>query len=135
MPITVDASVALKWVIEEPDSDAARKLLAEDVLVAPDLLYIECANSLWRKVRRAQLDRDEARAAYAAIEAAPISVSSSMSSAAKAPPDLASHSGCWNGWVWTFRRHGLATTPAMREASDGGAGAYHRRRQTERLVR
>jgi predicted nucleic acid-binding protein len=72
VPITVDASVALKWVIEEPDSDAARKLLAEDVLVAPDLLYIECANSLWRKVRRGQLDRDEARAAYAAIEAAPI---------------------------------------------------------------
>ncbi len=47
MTLVIDASVALKWVIEEDDSAAAMALLLGEPLVAPDFLAIECANGLW----------------------------------------------------------------------------------------
>lgn len=72
MPIVIDASVALKWVIDEADSLAARALLADEVMFAPDLLWIECAASLGKKVRRAQIDPAQAVAAYATIDAMPV---------------------------------------------------------------
>ena len=52
MTVIVDASVALKWVIEEDGSEAAGALLLEEPLAAPDLLIVECANVLWAKARR-----------------------------------------------------------------------------------
>ncbi len=72
MPLIVDASVALKWVIEEDGSDVAMSLIADNPLAAPDLLFIECANVLWVKARRGNLSAADAKAAYAAIEATPI---------------------------------------------------------------
>src|SRR6266478_3695437 len=72
MTVVVDASVALKWVIEEDGSEAAGALLLEGPLAAPDLLMIECANVLWAKARRGALTRDLACAALAAIQAAPV---------------------------------------------------------------
>jgi predicted nucleic acid-binding protein len=67
MTVIVDASVALKWVLEEDGSDHASALLAEQPLAAPDLLVVECANVLWAKARRRVLTRDLAGAALAAI--------------------------------------------------------------------
>ena len=72
MTVVVDASVALKWVIEEDGSDPAGALLLEEPLAAPDLLVVECANVLWAKARRGVLTRDLARAALSAIQAAPV---------------------------------------------------------------
>jgi predicted nucleic acid-binding protein len=72
MTVIADASVALKWVIEEEGSQAARTLLLDEPLAAPDLLIVECANVLWAKARRAVITRDLAGAALAAIQAAPI---------------------------------------------------------------
>jgi predicted nucleic acid-binding protein len=72
MTVIVDASVALKWVIEEDGSRAAELLLLEQPLAAPDLLMVECANVLWAKARRGVLSRDLAGAALAAIQAAPV---------------------------------------------------------------
>jgi predicted nucleic acid-binding protein len=72
MTVIVDASVALKWVIEEEGAEAAGSLLLEEPLAAPDLLIVECANVLWAKARRGVLTRDLARAALAAIQAAPV---------------------------------------------------------------
>jgi predicted nucleic acid-binding protein len=61
MNVVVDASVALKWLVPEDGSDAARALLAEaDTLVAPELFAAECTNILWKKVRRGELQTDEA---------------------------------------------------------------------------
>lgn len=74
MTLIVDASVVLKWVIEEDGSDTARSLVIGETLAAPDLLFIECANVLWVKARRGNLSVDDAKTAYAAIEATPIRV-------------------------------------------------------------
>ena len=72
MTIVIDASIALKWVIEEDGSDAAHAILLQHPLAAPDLLIIECANVLWARARRRALPRDLARDALAAIQATPI---------------------------------------------------------------
>ena len=46
MKCVVDASVAVKWLVEEPGSAEARELLAgEDSLLAPDLLVPEVCNA------------------------------------------------------------------------------------------
>jgi predicted nucleic acid-binding protein len=49
----VDASVALKWVLNEPASSWARALATETRLIAPALIWTECANGLWRLARTA----------------------------------------------------------------------------------
>ncbi len=56
--IVLDASVAIKWVVEEEGSDAATDL-AQHELWAPDLLRVECANALWAKSRRGELNHAE----------------------------------------------------------------------------
>ena len=65
----VDASIAIKWVIEEEDTPAALKLL-EAHLLAPDLLVAECANILCKKVQRKELSRNQALLAARLLEGA-----------------------------------------------------------------
>ena len=72
MTLLVDANVAIKWVIDEEGSDAARDLILSDALAAPELLFAECANALRTKVRQGYLSAPLARAAMAQIEASPI---------------------------------------------------------------
>ena len=67
----VDASVAIKWLVDEPGADAAA-LLLDHPLAAPDLIGPECANVLWKKVMRAELSAPEAEAMGAALEKADI---------------------------------------------------------------
>jgi predicted nucleic acid-binding protein len=69
--VVVDASVAIKWVTDEPGSAEAARLLDRQ-LVAPDLLGIEFANALWRKVRLGEMAPDEARLAARALMRAPV---------------------------------------------------------------
>jgi predicted nucleic acid-binding protein len=72
----VDASVAVKWVVEETGSDAAR-LLSHTHLIAPDLLLTECANILWKKVQLGDLKKDGATARLNALLAAPVEIATS----------------------------------------------------------
>ena len=72
MTAVVDASVAIKWVFEEEGSDAARRLVLDELLVAPDLLFVECANVLRSKVRERALPPEQARQALVTIDATPI---------------------------------------------------------------
>lgn len=58
--------------VDEPLSAPARAALlrcreAGDNLHAPDLLLVECANALWKRVRRDELDRDSAMTAISDI--------------------------------------------------------------------
>jgi predicted nucleic acid-binding protein len=55
----IDASVVIKWVVDEPGT-AQALLLRRHRLLAPDLLIAECANILWKKVRRKELLEEEA---------------------------------------------------------------------------
>jgi predicted nucleic acid-binding protein len=54
--LVLDASVAVKWFIEEPGTAAALALLSQDeALIAPDLLVVEVANAAWRHLMRGDL--------------------------------------------------------------------------------
>jgi predicted nucleic acid-binding protein len=76
MTLVVDASIAIKWVIEEGGSEAARQVLFEESLIAPDFLIVDCANVLWAAARRGRLTADRAKGALAAIQAVPIQLHS-----------------------------------------------------------
>jgi predicted nucleic acid-binding protein len=59
--LVVDASVAVKWLVPESRSDAAEAVLtATDDLLAPDILLVEVANALWKKVSRREVTTAEA---------------------------------------------------------------------------
>ena len=74
MTVVIDASVALKWVIEEDDSEIARAIIREESLAAPDLLVVECANALWARARRRVMSRALAQEALRSIVAVPIAL-------------------------------------------------------------
>jgi predicted nucleic acid-binding protein len=58
----VDASLVIKWFVPEIHSEAARRWLdASHDYVAPDLLFSEVGNVVWKKVRRKELEEAEAR--------------------------------------------------------------------------
>lgn len=70
--LVVDASVALKWVITEPGSDDANRLLDEStrgsvVLVAPEHMLGEVGNGLRKRVARGLLEAGAAIDALVAI--------------------------------------------------------------------
>ncbi len=71
MSIVIDASVALKWVLNEPGSEAAEALLDED-LIAPSLWLIEAANVLWRLSRRGEISAEGAAARLEQLYNAPV---------------------------------------------------------------
>ena len=47
----MDASVALRWVLDEPESPWARALPESVKLIAVALVWTKCANGLWRLAR------------------------------------------------------------------------------------
>ncbi len=57
--LVIDASVAIKWFLPERYSiNAIRLLDAGNELVAPDLIFPECGNVLWKKWLRQELEAD-----------------------------------------------------------------------------
>ena len=68
MTLVVDASVAAQWVLPEEQSDAANALrLTGDPIIAPDLVYAEIGNAVWKRAIWGELS---AAAAVEALEAA-----------------------------------------------------------------
>ncbi|MGK9050131.1 type II toxin-antitoxin system VapC family toxin [Neorhizobium petrolearium] len=64
----IDASVVIKWVVQETGTPEALSLLKGNTLVAPELILTECANILWKKTRRGELSAAEAHFAARLIE-------------------------------------------------------------------
>jgi predicted nucleic acid-binding protein len=87
----VDASIAVKWVIEETGTAAALSLRKQAKLLAPELLVAECANILWKKVRRDELSREEALLAARLLQGADLELFSTrglLEAAARIAIDL-----------------------------------------------
>ena len=73
MRFVIDASVAVKLLVDEPDSDTARELAASGrELHAPRLMASEVANALWRKARQGQIERADAGTAMASLPDMPL---------------------------------------------------------------
>ena len=72
--VVIDASVAIKWVVDEADSDAAVAVLESRSLLSPDLMIAECANLLWKKVWLSELTADEAIIAARTLQQADIDI-------------------------------------------------------------
>jgi predicted nucleic acid-binding protein len=73
----VDASVLIKVFLPEHDSDLASRLLRDATSTpgsraAPDLIYPECGNILWKKVRQGLLTADRVREITREIVAIPM---------------------------------------------------------------
>ena len=81
--LIVDGSVAVKWVVPEPDSTRALALLKHH-LIAPDLLFSECANVLWKKVRGGNLTEEQAGIAARVLEKGDVHIVSSQTYLARA---------------------------------------------------
>lgn len=65
--IVIDSSVVIKWFIVEPNSTEAHKILSAYqahtvTLLAPDLLYAELGNIIWKKQLYQGLDQADAQA-------------------------------------------------------------------------
>jgi predicted nucleic acid-binding protein len=70
--LVIDASVAAKWVLNEPDSPVARRLVGQAVLLAPDLLWVELCSLLWRRHRQGEFAVAEAREMMLDLRTLPI---------------------------------------------------------------
>lgn len=71
--IVIDASIGLKWVIDETGSDEAAQLASEGLrLLAPALFWVEAANALATKVRKGDLSQASANDAWRDLSEAPI---------------------------------------------------------------
>ena len=77
--VCVDASVAAKWVLPEPDSDLASDLYARivadgDSIIAPPHMGVEVVNTIRKKVRRREISPADSEDALSAFLALPISI-------------------------------------------------------------
>ena len=62
MNLIVDASVVVKWFIDEEGKEAARALPATHSLIAPDLVLIETFNAVWKRARRGEATQAQVEA-------------------------------------------------------------------------
>jgi predicted nucleic acid-binding protein len=80
MGLIVDASVAVKWFIDETDSEAAHLILDREAgLLAPDLLVVEVCNTAWRRTRIGDISRAQCRAIADRIVETPLELRPTVS--------------------------------------------------------
>ena len=83
--VVVDASVAAKWFLPEPDAATAVRLLdGRRRLAAPDLIYCEVGNIVWKLRTRDLLSADEASQMVEHFLAMPLEIHDSASLLASA---------------------------------------------------
>ena len=73
--VVVDASVAVKWYLEEPQATAARRILSGSFsLWVPGLFFAEFGNVLWKRWRRRELEARVVVDILEALDVVPIEV-------------------------------------------------------------
>jgi predicted nucleic acid-binding protein len=75
--LVVDSSVVAKWVLVEPDSPQADRLLTDAAqqgfqLITLDLAVVESTNAIWVHFHRGLLSSAECQDAFAALMAMPL---------------------------------------------------------------
>jgi predicted nucleic acid-binding protein len=71
MTLVIDASVALKWYLDEPNAETAREILASnEMLVAPEIIVSEIANAAWLRLNRGDVTTEQAKALLAEVPGA-----------------------------------------------------------------
>lgn len=75
----VDSSVVAKWILPEPDSLDAQRLITEvagngERLIVVDLVFPEVANAIWKRHRQRLITLEEARAFLAELTRIPVVV-------------------------------------------------------------
>ena len=70
--VVVDTSIAIKWVLQESDSDIAETMLIEwssngVVILAPALLTYEVTNALYKKARKGEITFETATEALTKV--------------------------------------------------------------------
>lgn len=66
--IVLDASVAVKLVSREPESDTARtRVFAATTVLAPDWMLLEVAHGLWKKARASSFDQANVQSGVATL--------------------------------------------------------------------
>jgi len=80
--LVIDASVLIKFYVPESLSDKAEELLnrvaqGDVMLLAPDLIYPEVGNILWKKQRIKELTRSEVEEITDAIVSLPLKIEAS----------------------------------------------------------
>lgn len=73
----VDASVAVKWVLPTADEQLVPEAvdllenhtLGRTQLLVPDLFWVECANGLWKSLRKGRVSEADAQSGLAALKA------------------------------------------------------------------
>lgn len=70
--LVVDASIGVKWVIDEADSDAAVAIIAGRRLIVPTLFWVETANVLAMKAKRREISRSTVADAWRDLNDAPL---------------------------------------------------------------
>lgn len=67
MRCVVDSNIAIKWAVTEADSERALALFPGPML-APELLLVECANVLWKKVQLGDLNAAQLQSAIRTLQ-------------------------------------------------------------------
>lgn len=78
--MVVDAGVAAKWYLPEVYGQQALLLLNSSFqLLAPDLLYSEIGNHLWKRITRKELSQNKGLEILTALESVPFQIGESKS--------------------------------------------------------
>jgi predicted nucleic acid-binding protein len=73
MSLVVDASVVIKWFVDEPLHENARQILTgREELHAPDLLTSEIGNIAWKKTMRGEIEETQAQSIVSSLYDLPI---------------------------------------------------------------
>ncbi len=81
----VDASVMAKWFFPEVHSDACAKLIStHNQLLAPDLIWSEVGNVVWKRFHRGEITTEEATQLIADVLRMPLETVPSQSLLAQA---------------------------------------------------
>jgi len=79
MSLVVDASIVIKWFVDEPLHENARQILTgREELHAPDLLISEIGNIAWKKIMRGEIGEAHAQSIVSSLHDLPITLHPSV---------------------------------------------------------